>query len=251
MVTHNEVRTVRCLVISDIHANRAALEAVLNDAAPFDMVWCLGDLVGYGPDPNECVERVQELDHLCLAGNHDWAALGQLSLEQFNLDARHANAWTRRELSPAARKYLEGLPLRLTRDDTTLVHGSPREPIWEYLLDPGIAAVNFRHFSTSLCLVGHTHIPSAFEFNESKGRCYPRVIPYDTPIPLNEHRMIINPGSVGQPRDGDPRASYGILDTEARTWEQRRVAYPVEITQERMRVHNLPQRLIARLALGR
>ncbi|MBN1954392.1 MAG: metallophosphoesterase family protein [Anaerolineae bacterium] len=242
---------MRYLILSDIHANRPALEAVLKDAASFDMIWCLGDLVGYGPDPNECVERIQGLEHLSLAGNHDWAALGQLSLDHFNLDAREANSWTREELWPSTREFLESLPTSMVQDDITLAHGSPREPVWEYLLDAGLAAINFRHFSTQICLVGHTHIPIAFVLNEENARCYPLVPPYSGPLALDPHRMILNPGSVGQPRDGDPRASYALLDTDARTWELRRVAYPVEITQERMRARSLPRRLIDRLALGR
>ena len=242
---------MRYLVISDIHANRTALEAVLTDAPPFDMIWCLGDLVGYGPDPNECVERIQDFEHICLAGNHDWAALGRLSLDNFNVDAKVANTWTREELPPASREYLESLETRLERGDFTLVHGSPREPVWEYVLDAGMAATNFAYFSTPFCLIGHTHIPIVFALDEQHGRCYPLAPPYPGPIQLGSHRMFLNPGSVGQPRDGDPRASYALLDTEAGTWELRRVAYPLEITQERMRARNLPRRLIKRLEVGR
>lgn len=244
---------MRCLILSDIHANMAALEAVLDDAEAFDAVWCLGDLVGYGPDPNECITRIQELDHIAIAGNHDWAALNRLNLEHFNVDARTANAWTQEQLSVDSRGYLETVPTRLEQDGVTLVHGSPREPIWEYILDVEQAAINFQHFDTRLCLVGHTHIPVAFAFDTESMRYYVLPPPYPSPIMIrNPHiKLILNPGSVGQPRDGDPRASYALLDTEAYTWEHRRVAYPVEVTQERMRVQNLPRRLIARLGMGR
>ncbi len=242
---------MRYLIISDIHANRPALEAVLKDADGFDMIWCLGDLVGYGPDPNECVERVQDFEHVCLAGNHDWAALGRLSLDNFNLDARTASAWTQGELTASARAYLESLPTRIEQGNFLLAHGSPREPIWEYLLDAGLAAVNFHYFSNPFCLVGHTHIPMVFVLDEERDRCYPLVPSPHEPIPLGAYRMILNPGSVGQPRDGDPRASYAILDTDANTWELRRVSYPIEITQERMRARNMPRRLIERLEMGR
>ncbi len=242
---------MRYLIISDIHANRPALEAVLKDAGGFDAIWCLGDLVGYGPDPNECVERIQDFDHICLAGNHDWAALGRLSLDNFNLDARVASSWTQEELDLSTQIYLESLPTRIEQGNFLLVHGSPREPIWEYLLDAGLAAVNFNHFSTPFCLVGHTHIPIIFALDEERERCYPLVPSPSEPIPLGTYRMILNPGSVGQPRDGDPRASYAILDTDTNTWELRRVAYPIEITQERMRARNMPRRLIERLELGR
>jgi len=242
---------VRYLVISDIHANRPAMEAVLKDAGSYDMIWCLGDLVGYGPDPNECVERLRDLEHICLAGNHDWAALGRLNLDDFNLDARMASAWTKEELTPATREYLEALPIHVDQGDFLLVHGSPREPIWEYLLDAGLAAINFHYFSAPFCLVGHTHIPIIFALDEVHDRCYPFTPSYSNPVPLGACRMILNPGSVGQPRDGDPRASYAILDTKAGTWELRRVSYPIEITQERMRARNMPRRLIERLKMGR
>jgi diadenosine tetraphosphatase ApaH/serine/threonine PP2A family protein phosphatase len=244
---------VRYLVISDIHANLAAFDAVLDAAGSFDMIWCLGDLVGYGPDPNECVARIQEFEHICIAGNHDWAALGKLDLNQFNHDARVANAWTQRQLTPIARAYLEARPTRLEEDGFLLVHGSPREPIWEYILDIEQAAVNFSHFEAPVCLVGHTHVPIGFVLDREHEDYYRLVPPYPEPIRLANPtmRMILNPGSVGQPRDGDPRASYAILDTEARTWEVHRVDYPVEVTQERMRAYDLPLRLIQRLAVGR
>ena len=242
---------MRCLVLSDIHANLAALEAVLSDAGSFDMIWCLGDLVGYGPDPNECVGRVQDYEHICVAGNHDWAALGRLSLDQFNLDARLANTWTHERMTRATRQYLETLPTVLEQDGFTLVHGSPREPIWEYILDVEQAEVNLGYFVTPLCLVGHTHIPVIFANDEAQQGLHLRVPPYPAPVPIGDTRMILNPGSVGQPRDGDPDASYAILDTETFTWELRRVPYPVQITQERMRARNLPRRLIARLEVGR
>ncbi|RLC90975.1 MAG: metallophosphoesterase [Chloroflexi bacterium] len=242
---------MRYLIISDIHANLAALEAVLDDAPPFDEIWCLGDLVGYGPDPNECVERIQDFPHISLVGNHDWAAVGRLDLSSFNTDARIANAWTQSELTPAAREYLSGLPTHLEHDGFYLAHASPREPVWEYILDASLAYANFAYFSTPICLVGHTHIPIIFELDEKRQRCETLIPPFPGSLVLGPHRMIINPGSVGQPRDGDPRASYAILDTQEMTWEFRRIAYPVEITQERMRARGLPRRLIERLGMGR
>ena len=244
---------MRYLIISDIHANLAALEAVLEDADGFDAVWCLGDLVGYGPDPNECVERIQALDAVTVVGNHDCAALGQLSLDQFNQDARTANAWTRERLTAEARAYLESLPKRLEKGDYTLVHGSPREPTWEYILDVERAIANFEHFDTRFCLVGHTHVPGAFIQDRESDRYGVVVSPYPGSMPLDEShlRLIINPGSVGQPRDGDPRASYAIMDTDDGAWHQLRVDYDIEVTQERMRSVGLPHRLIKRLEVGR
>ena len=242
---------MRYLIISDIHANLPALEAVLADAPPYDEVWCLGDLVGYGPNPNECIERVQELPHTSLAGNHDWAVLGRLDLDSFNLDARIANIWAQSELGPAAREYLSKLPVQLERDGAYLVHASPREPVWEYVLDASVAWANFAYFPTTVCLLGHSHIPLAFVGDEQRRRCDSLSPWHSDPLPLGSRRMILNPGSVGQPRDGDPRASYAVLDTDDNTWEFRRVTYPVEIVQERMRARKLPRRLIARLEFGR
>jgi diadenosine tetraphosphatase ApaH/serine/threonine PP2A family protein phosphatase len=242
---------LRYLIISDVHANLVALEAVLADASDFDKIWCLGDLVGYGPNPNECVERIQEFDHISLAGNHDWAALGKLDLRSFNTDARDANLWTRTELSPGSREYLQRLPTHREEDGIYMAHASPRESVWEYVLDAAIAHLNFSHFSTTICLVGHTHVPIIFELDESPQRCKTSVPPFSEPRPIGDSRAIINPGSVGQPRDGDPRASYAILDLEDMTWDHRRVTYPIEITQERMRARGLPHRLINRLEMGR
>jgi len=242
---------VQCLVISDIHANLAALEAVLDDAPDFDELWCLGDLVGYGPRPNECIDRVRSLPHTSLAGNHDQAALGKLSLSSFNAVARAANEWTQRELTSNSRTYLSGLSPSLQQGEFSLAHGSPREPVWEYIMDADVACRNFEHFSTAVCLVGHTHVPVLFELDETHGRCRAELPPFPEPLQLGPARAIINPGSVGQPRDGDPRASYAFLDTDEVTWEFRRVSYPVEVTQERMRAEGLPRHLIDRLQVGR
>ena len=242
---------VRYLIVSDIHSNLPALEAVLADAPSYDQMWCLGDLVGYGPDPNECIERIQELPHLSLAGNHDWAVLAKLDLSSFNVDARIANLWTQGELTLAAQEYLSELPVQMEQDNLSIAHASPREPVWEYVLDVNVAYPNFAHFSTTVCMVGHSHVPLVFILDEQRRRCEAMYPTNSEPMPLGPRRMIVNPGSVGQPRDGDPRASYAILDSEAMTWELRRVVYPVEIVQERMRARGLPSRLISRLELGR
>jgi diadenosine tetraphosphatase ApaH/serine/threonine PP2A family protein phosphatase len=242
---------VRYLVLSDIHGNLAALGAVLADASHFDEIWCLGDLVGYGPHPNECVACIQEHAHCSLAGNHDWAALGRLDLSAFNVDARVASIWTQSQLNLRTREYLEGLSTLVEMDDFCMAHASPREPVWEYILDIGLAAANFARFSTTYCLVGHTHVPLVFEWDEENERCTASRPSFSEPLVLGSSRLIINPGSVGQPRDGDPRASYALLDTDERTFEFRRTAYPVQITQEQMRARGLPRRLIDRLAVGR
>lgn len=259
---------MRVLVLSDIHANLAALESVLSDAerveflgeTGFEQIWCLGDVVGYGADPNECVARLRAYgdDHLCVAGNHDWAALGRLEVDDFNAEARKAVLWTRKELSQESLAYLRGLPSEpVVRGDYTITHASPRHPVWEYVITPYVAAENLPYFATSCCLLGHTHVPMIFQCKEanpdegtSEG-CRALSPSVHQPVCLVDgHRRIINPGSVGQPRDSDPRAAYALLDTEAHVLRSRRVAYAYELTQARMRAASLPDRLIARLAYG-
>lgn len=244
---------MRYLIISDIHGNLPALETVLSDAGEFDAIWCLGDVVGYGPDPNDCVALLRRHELVCLAGNHDWAALNKLDLATFNADARMAATWTQRMLTYETQEFLRSLPSFMVKGAFTLAHGSPRQPVWEYILDCQIANVNFDHFDTKYCLIGHTHTPVIFE-HEDSGACIPHAPQNGEPIPLGltlgYPRLIINPGSVGQPRDSDPRAAYGMLDTDAMTWEHRRVAYPIEETQSRMRQQGLPHRLVARLQYG-
>jgi diadenosine tetraphosphatase ApaH/serine/threonine PP2A family protein phosphatase len=242
---------MRILIISDIHANLTAFQTVLDDArGEWEYVWCLGDVVGYGPDPNECVEVLRSLPHLCLAGNHDWAALGRLDIRTFNPDARKAVTWTRETLTPENTAYLDDLPTTFVIGDYTLAHGSPREPVWEYILEPLIAALNFPHFETSYCLVGHTHQPVTYELLSEHGDVEAIMPVYRHQRQLNGRRQIINPGSIGQPRDQNPNAAYALLDTETNTWEYRRVPYDIPAVQKRMRAHDLPERLIARLEHG-
>lgn len=241
---------MRILVISDIHANLTALRAVLADAADcWDMIWCLGDVIGYGPDPNECVELLREHEHITLTGNHDWAALGKLDISSFNQEARHAVEWTGNTLSPSARAYLEIQPSLMVWEPFTLAHASPRDPIWEYITDSFIAWENFSHFGTPYCLVGHSHFPVIFEQHELYGAVV-RAADFEAVRQLGPARLILNPGSVGQPRDADPRAAYALLDLETLTWQHRRVAYDIGATQARMAARGLPQRLIARLQYG-
>lgn len=245
---------MRYLIISDIHANLAAFEAVLNDAkGRYDKVWCLGDIVGYGPHPNECIELLAGLDYLCIAGNHDWAILGKLDVDDFNPDARHVSLWTRDVLTESNLRFVQDLPVALIQEEQfTLVHGSPRHPIWEYILYPAVAQVNFGHFSTRYCLVGHTHSPVIFYAPDNPDGISEAQVPSanNGPEALDSRRLILNPGSVGQPRDGDPRASYGILDLDDRTYENRRIPYPIAEVQERMQELGFPSRLINRLSFG-
>jgi predicted phosphodiesterase len=241
---------MKILVISDIHANLTSLEAVLDDAGDYDGVWCLGDLVGYGPDPNECIERVRNLPNLvCILGNHDAAALKHIEVNTFNPEARTAILWTQHELSPNNLSFLESLPEKEEQDHITLVHGSPRQPVWEYLLDTRTATFNFEHFSTPYCFVGHTHLPVLY-YLPDEGLSARLIIPQDSTQLTLAPRAIINPGSVGQPRDRDPRAAYAILDLDEYTWECHRIAYDIPSVQERMREANLPSRHIERLSAG-
>jgi predicted phosphodiesterase len=241
---------MRVLVISDIHANLHALDAVLADAGDYEAVWCLGDLVGYGPNPNECVERIREFPELlCIAGNHDRAAIGDLDLDAFNGEARRALEWTNKALTPESVDYLRSLPEQLTDGSFTLVHGSPRRPLWEYLLDAPRVQSAFSSFQTPYCLVGHSHVAIAFQMND-RNRCVALLPAHANEFQLGPNRMIVNPGSVGQPRDQDPRASYALLDTDSLHWAWRRVRYDVSIVQNRMQIAGLPPRLILRLGEG-
>lgn len=242
---------MRILVISDIHANLTALEAVLADAAgQYDRIWFLGDMVGYGPDPDEVVTRVRGLDVLALSGNHDWAVLGKLDLFDFNEDARRSAEWTRAQLSADNRTYLQALPPQGAEPPFSMAHASPRHPVWEYILDLETALENFAYFDTPVCLIGHSHMPLLFRLDETRGEVTGYVASAGETVDLHIGRYILNPGSVGQPRDGDPRAAYALLDTDTLTWEYRRVEYDVAETQRRLRAANLPPRLIARLEQG-
>ena len=241
---------MKALVISDIHANLTALKAVLEDAASFDAVWCLGDLVGYGPDPNECVELIRSLPNLnCVMGNHDAAVLNMIEVDAFNPEARSAIRWTQQLLSDRSLAFLRDLPETLSVIEVTLVHGSPRQPVWEYLLDTRAASFSFDYFSNDYCFVGHTHLPAIYQRLPDRPWANMITVEDHQPITL-EPRLIINPGSVGQPRDRDPRSAYLIYDTDSHSLEFRRVAYALAEVQERMRAANLPERHIQRLGAG-
>ena len=241
---------MRYAIVADIHANLAAFTAVLADIKQrggAEEIWCLGDVVGYGPDPHQCIELLRQCNHVCIAGNHDWAAIGKISTSDFNPDAAAACRWTAKQLSPDDVKYLGSLPLVIEKDDFTLVHGSPREPIWEYLLSISNAKENFGNFQTKFCLVGHSHVPLVFECDET-GACFFNRFLLNIRLVLGKNRLIINPGGVGQPRDGDPRASYAIYDSDAKMVTLYRVPYDVSATQDKMMEHKLPLRLVARLS---
>ncbi len=239
---------MRIAVLSDIHGNLPALEAVLAALAPFDAVWHLGDVVGYGPEPDAVVARLDALGATGVRGNHDAAAIGALSTSAFNSEARAAVLWTASVITSETRDWLTALPETATIGDFTLAHGSPRDPIWEYVLTTPTARANFAVLTTRLALIGHTHLPLVFREDDG---LVETIAPSDgSTLALDERRALLNPGSVGQPRDGDPRACGALLDLEAGTMSWRRVAYDIAIVQDRMRSAGLPKRLIDRLDHG-
>lgn len=241
----------KVLVISDIHANAVALEAVLTDAGKVDETWCLGDVVGYGPQPNECIERIRSLPKLtCMLGNHDFAAVGDMPLVTFNSDAKKALLWQRKLFSEKSRSFLSSLPDELVvHGEVSLAHGSPRDPIWEYVMNTQVARINLTFFDTPWCFVGHSHFQAVFQFN-AKTDDVSIVVPRPAEQYELKERAILNPGSVGQPRDRDPRAAYAIFSPEAHTWEPRRVEYDIKSVQKLILDAGLPSRHAERLAGG-
>jgi diadenosine tetraphosphatase ApaH/serine/threonine PP2A family protein phosphatase len=241
---------MRVAVISDIHANRHALEAVLGavDAEAPDEIWCLGDTVGYGPEPNRCCALVAERATLCLAGNHDLAVTGALSVEEFNGDAAAAVRWTRQTIDAPSLEFLRGLSPQACRHGVALFHASPLDPIWDYVLSEQTARLSFQASSAPVVLVGHSHLALVFAYDGERlsgGLAVP-----DEPLALAKARFLLNPGSVGQPRGKDPRAAWMMLDLDAATASFRRTAYAIGATQEAMRARGLPEALAARLTLG-
>jgi predicted phosphodiesterase len=242
---------VRIAVLSDVHGNLHALEAVLrsvDEDAP-DAVWCLGDTVGYGPRPNECCALVANRADICLIGNHDLGVLGRLDLEDFSYDAAASARWTADVLEPTAREYLESLEPQSAQGQFALYHASARDPVWEYVLTPLAALASFAVSEAPILLVGHSHVALAFTLADQ--RLETTTAPGGTEIVLSaDARRILNPGSVGQPRDGDARAAYLLIDEERGHAEYRRVAYAVERTQGEIRDAGLPEPLADRLAHG-
>jgi predicted phosphodiesterase len=243
---------MRCAILADIHSNLAALTAVLDDIegkGGVDEVWCLGDIVGYGPEPGECIRLLQKYNPVCVAGNHDFGAAGKLELSYFNPAAAQVCQWTAEKLNPVDIRYLEDLPKTVQKGDFLLAHGSPMEPIQEYVMSTSVAEKNFSFFDSQFCLVGHTHVPMAFKKEDNS--CTSIALSPGIGLVMHGHRMIINPGAVGQPRDGDPRASYAIYDSEGHMFRLYRVDYDIRATQDKMMQAGLPITLVTRLEVGK
>ena len=242
---------MRIAILSDIHANAVALETVLALMGSVDQIWNLGDTIGYGPRPNECMAAMQTAQ-VMIAGNHDLGSIERISLKDFNLDARLANLWNGQQLEPQHRARLEELPPTAgVNEQCRVAHGSPRDPIWEYLLYSSQARDNFALFSEQICWIGHSHVPLLFRLRPDGSCDDPSLPPAGETIELRpDERYIINPGSVGQPRNHDPRAAYVIFDTDAATVRFNRVEYDIAKTQQQMREAQLPQALIQRLSYG-
>jgi predicted phosphodiesterase len=241
--------TMRVAVISDVHGNYHALERVLAeiDAEGVDAVWCLGDTVGYGPLPNECCTAVEDRADVCLVGNHDLVVLGELTVSDFNDEAAAAALWTSEILTHASRSFLESLKPTGELDGVDLFHASARDPIWEYVLTEEAARATLELSDAPIVLVGHSHVALAItqDGNEVAGGLAGAGAKFGL-----EGRWLLNPGSVGQPRDGDPRAAWLLLDLEGRFAAFRRVQYPIQQTQTEIRERGLPEPLAARLERG-
>ena len=246
---------MRIAVISDVHANLHALEAVLAavERERVDALWCLGDVVGYGPHPSRCCTHVAARSDIALAGNHDLGVTGALDLDDFSVEAAIAARWTAAALGPDALGWLASLEPAAETPEAQLCHASPRDPVWEYVLGAGAAAAALEQATRLLVLVGHSHVPLALETPAlpEPGPVSGGLAPAGTEISLGDGaRRLLNPGSVGQPRDGDPRAAWLLLDLGAQVASFRRVPYDVARTQADIVAAGLPVSLADRLSEG-
>ncbi|MEO0132559.1 MAG: metallophosphoesterase family protein [candidate division WOR-3 bacterium] len=248
------IKNMQIAVMADIHSNLEALEAFLNCICKekINKFICLGDIVGYGASPNECVEVISKSPNLyAVSGNHDWGVLGKTDLSCFNEIARIAIIWTQNQLNSKAKDYLGSLPLISIASGAFLVHATPEAPAdWNYLVDVYDARRQFQHFNEKICFVGHSHVPMAFELNETTDEL--KIIRDKKFSIADAHcRYLINVGSIGQPRDGDPRASFVIWNVQDQTIEFRRVTYNIKRAQQKIRRTGLPLFLASRLSVGR
>ncbi|HSW58652.1 MAG TPA: metallophosphoesterase family protein [Dehalococcoidales bacterium] len=264
---------MKTAVLSDIHGNLAALEAVIRDIEKrggADQFWSLGDIIDYGPEPHLCLERIRQLNAVGIVGNHEYAVAGKMDLREFRAEVAVVTNWTRQQMSEQDLAFILALPLTLETGDFTLAHGSPRDPLREYVLSDADAAENWSYFKTRCCLIGHTHVPLCFKIKDvhdtGQGLNHLRSTNLNSlsdwnelirqnrnrecKIELTKGRFIFNPGSVGQPRDHDPRAAYALIDSTANTLELRRVEYDIAATRRRMAELKLPEWLSSRLSEG-
>ncbi|MGH2951560.1 MAG: metallophosphoesterase family protein [Solirubrobacterales bacterium] len=247
---------MRIAILSDIHANLPALEAVLDEieAADIEDVWCLGDVVGYGADPDDCTKLVSERCSLCLVGNHDLAVLDALDISTFSPAASAAVRWTREVISPEALEFLGSLEPADESRDVGLYHASPRDPVWEYVLWPDQAAECIRAQASRVALIGHSHVALFFVLDDRVAADGPEArgaqAGAGTSLALDDGRWLINPGSVGQPRDGDPRAAWLELDTGSWAATYHRVGYEIDRAAEAILATDLPEHLARRLYVG-
>jgi diadenosine tetraphosphatase ApaH/serine/threonine PP2A family protein phosphatase len=242
---------VRVAIVSDIHGNLQAFEAVLDaiEASDCEEMWCLGDLVGYGADPDACVELARAHAAICLAGNHDMGVRGDLPLEQFSRGAAVAARWTQETIAPATLEYLKGLEPLLLDEQVGLFHASPRDPVWEYVLSALQAELCLDTQTHRVCLIGHSHV--ALSFSRLPGEAASGETREEgDELDLEQGEWLVNPGSVGQPRDGDPRAAWLDLDLDSKTAIFHRVEYDIDAAAAAIRAAKLPDSLAERLSYG-
>ena len=247
---HSNGDPLNIAVLSDVHGNLPALRAVLADidAAGVDTVWCLGDLVGYGAQPDECVELAAERCHVCLAGNHDLGVLDRIDIADFSPHAAEAALWTRRHAASQTLDFLGGLEPARQGEPVGLYHASPRDPVWEYVLSTGQADDCLDQMQERVGLIGHSHV--ALRFTRSGGRVEGEVVAGGTELELSAGEWLVNPGSVGQPRDGDPRAAWLQLGVDPWRARWRRVEYPIDEAATAIAEAGLPKSLGERLYIG-
>lgn len=242
---------MKVAIVSDIHGNRQAFEAVLHEIAEsaVNEVWCLGDLVGYGADPDACVELARASAEVCLAGNHDLAVTGDIPLDEFSRGAEIAARWTQEVMTADNIEFLRELESSSVEGTVGLYHASPRDPVWEYVLSALLAELCLDAQAARVCLVGHSHVALSFERPEG-APATGEARRGGSELDLGVGEWILNPGSVGQPRDGDPRAAWLLLDTGAWTARYCRTEYDVAGAAAAIRAARLPDSLAERLEYG-
>ena len=240
-------------IISDIHSNSEAINSVLKNIKEVDEFICLGDIVGYGADPNYCIEKIKDLNCRCIGGNHDFAVVGKVNINYFNYAARAAILWTSLQLKKENHNFLLNLKKKIElRNDVFAVHGSPQNPLLEYILDKDTASLIFNKFDFKIYFVGHSHLAGCFSFNKNNNQIDCMNFSNGGYIEIHKNkRYIINCGSVGQPRDGNPKASYGIYDLKYGIINIYRVSYPIHLAQDKIINAGLPRSLADRLSYGR